>query len=62
MTDLRRGKRKVEFDKGTVRQLLEKLSENSETVLVSVNGKIFTEDYKLTKKDRIELIPIVSGG
>ena len=62
VTDLRKGKKKIKMKEGTVFELLEELGENTETVLVSVNNRIATEDQKITEKDDVKIIPIVSGG
>ena len=47
---------------GTVKQLLNKLNINPETVLVIRNSEVLTEDIQLTNDNIIELLSVVSGG
>ena len=49
-------------EKSSVRQLLEKMEINPETVLVGRKGEIIPETEQIRDKDRIELIRTVSGG
>jgi len=53
--------KKVKFN-GTVLQLLKKLNVNSETVIISKNDELVTEDEKLTDKDDVKLLSVISGG
>jgi sulfur carrier protein ThiS len=46
----------------TVRQLLDLLALNPETVLVSVNGALVTEDTKVEPGSTVRVIDVVSGG
>ncbi|MCS6806797.1 MAG: MoaD/ThiS family protein [Acidobacteriota bacterium] len=46
----------------TARQLLERLGVLSETVVVTKNGEIVTEDEMLEVGDEVELIRVISGG
>jgi len=48
--------------KGTVRDVLEKLDINLETVLVRVNGSIESEEHELKEGDEVEIIRVISGG
>ncbi len=57
---LRKGKLEVSAD--TVKELLEKVGESEETVVVRKNKEIVLPDSKILEDDKIKLIPIVSGG
>jgi len=48
--------------KSRLENLLEKLEINPETVVVLRNGEVVPEFEKLSNKDRIEIIDIVSRG
>lgn len=45
-----------------VSKLLEQLSLNRETHLVSVNGRLVTEDFRLAIDDEVKVIRVISGG
>lgn len=47
---------------GTVSALLRKLDINPETVIVTCDGKLVTEDDKLRDSSRVEILQVVSGG
>jgi thiamine biosynthesis protein ThiS len=46
----------------TVKDILEKLSINFTTVLVTKNKEVITEETKLKDKDSLELLSVISGG
>lgn len=46
----------------SVLALLKKLNINPVTVLVVKNGTLVTEDSKLSDKDEIKILSVVSGG
>ena len=46
----------------TIAELLKKLKLNPTIYLVTVNGELVTENYKLKNKDKIKILPVVSGG
>ncbi len=48
--------------KGTVKELLEKLNINIETVVVLKNNEIVTEEELLEEKDEIKILSVISGG
>ena len=48
--------------KGRVSELLKKLEINSETVLVSANGELVTEEEELKDEDNVKLLSVISGG
>lgn len=45
-----------------IKEFLEKIGENRESVIVKVNGKVKTEFDSISEGDEIELIKITSGG
>lgn len=45
-----------------VKEVLEKLKINPETVLTVVNDELVTEDRKLSNKDEVKILNVVSGG
>ena len=51
---------KVEAE--TVKELLEKLNINPETVLVTKNDELILLDEKLNKNDEVKLLSVISGG
>lgn len=46
----------------TIADLLKKLDQNRETVVVSLNGKIVPEEERLAAGDLVEILPVVTGG
>lgn len=46
----------------SVNALLKKLNINPVTVLVVKNGALVTEDSKLSEKDTVKILAVVSGG
>ena len=54
--------KKIEIKANTVKELLEKLNLNETTVIVTRNNEIILDNTKLLEKDKIKIIPIVSGG
>ncbi|MFH1065025.1 MAG: MoaD/ThiS family protein [Nanoarchaeota archaeon] len=46
----------------SVLALLKKLNINPVTVLVVKNGTLVTEDSKLSEKDNVKILAVVSGG
>ena len=47
---------------GSVKQLLEKLNINPETVLTIKNSEVLTQDEELENTDTIEILSVISGG
>ncbi|MFQ5574075.1 MAG: MoaD/ThiS family protein [Terriglobia bacterium] len=45
-----------------VQAVLAKLAINPETVLVLRDGKLITKDERIAETDRIEILPVISGG
>jgi len=48
--------------RGTGEELIKKLKYNSEEVLVIKNGELVALDEKLSNKDDIKIISVISGG
>lgn len=46
----------------TVKDVLKKLNINTQTVLITVEGELVTEDHQLKDGDVVTLIDVVSGG
>ena len=54
---------KIKLDDGSsVSDLLEKLTINPVTVIVSRNNELILEDEKVNDKDEIKILSVVSGG
>lgn len=51
----------IKFE-GNVSQLLQKLKISSETVIVSRNNELITEEETLSNTDEIKLLSVISGG
>ena len=47
---------------GTVKELVKKLKINPETVIVTRNEELITEDTKLSNADKVKILSIISGG
>ena len=47
---------------GTVKELVKKLKINPETVIVTRNEELITEDTKLSNTDKVKILSIISGG
>ncbi|MBI2662197.1 MoaD/ThiS family protein [Candidatus Woesearchaeota archaeon] len=52
----------ISFPRKTVKDLLQQLNINSETVIIIRNNTVITEDELLKNDDEIELLSVVSGG
>jgi thiamine biosynthesis protein ThiS len=46
----------------TVRKALQKLSIEPDSVLVTRNGELITDDEMVKENDVIKLVPVISGG
>ena len=46
----------------TVRKALEKLDIEPDSVLITRNGELLTDDEIILKDDLIKLVPVISGG
>ncbi|MBI5392801.1 MoaD/ThiS family protein [Candidatus Woesearchaeota archaeon] len=47
---------------GTVNDLLKKINQNPEAVLVAVNNELVANDCKLKNSDSVKILAVVSGG
>lgn len=55
--------KKIEVkEMSSVKQLLKHLKINPETVIITKNGELATDDTRLYNKDRIKILSVVSGG
>ena len=48
--------------KTSIADLLNRLGQNRETVVVRLNGKIVAEEEHLTDGDLVEILQVVTGG
>jgi thiamine biosynthesis protein ThiS len=48
--------------KARIADLLDQLSQNRETVVVRVNGKIVADEERLVDGDSVEILTVVTGG
>ncbi len=46
----------------TARDALKKIGLDPESVLITVNGKLVTDDAVLREEDQVKLVAVVSGG
>ena len=46
----------------TLALLLKELNLNSETIIVTRNNEVLTEDEKISKNDKLEILSVISGG
>ncbi|MBU0456513.1 MAG: MoaD/ThiS family protein [Nanoarchaeota archaeon] len=52
----------IQFRKKTVKELLLQLDINPETVIVTKDNEVITEEELLKDKDRLEILSVISGG
>ena len=52
----------LDFKNKTVKELLEQINVNSETVIIVRNNEVLTLDDNVTNKDNIKLLSVISGG
>ena len=48
--------------KTSISDLLGRLGQNCETVVVRLNGKIVAEEERMATGDSVEILPVVTGG
>jgi len=51
-----------EVNASTVKEIFEKLKINPTTVIVIKNNELVTEEEKISEKDEIKLLSVISGG
>ncbi|MAF50709.1 MAG: thiamine biosynthesis protein ThiS [Nanoarchaeota archaeon] len=49
-------------DATTLKEVYEKLNINSTTVIATKNDELIIESTKLNSKDKIKILPVISGG
>ncbi len=59
---LERENKTVEVKELTVKEILKKLKINPTTVIITKNNELITEDAKLSDKEKIKVLPVISGG
>ncbi len=59
---IEREDKEIKIKAGTVKELLQKLKINPVTVIVAKNNELVTDDAKLTEKDEVKIISVISGG
>lgn len=55
-------RKKITFTGVTVKDLLQQLKINTETVLIVRNTEVLTEEEILQDKDAVEILSVISGG
>lgn len=46
----------------TARDALKKINIDPESVLITINGKLVTDDVVLREGDKVKLVAVISGG
>ena len=59
---LERENKVVKVKKLVVKEILKELNINATTVIITKNNELITEDAKLSDKDKIKILPVISGG
>lgn len=59
---LEKGNKTVNIQATTIAEALKKLKINPTIYLVSVNDELVTKNYKPKEKDKIKILPVISGG
>lgn len=59
---IERENKTVNLKAKTVKEVLNKLKINPETVLTVVNDELVTDDKKLGEKDEVKILSVISGG
>ncbi|MBI4158939.1 MoaD/ThiS family protein [Candidatus Woesearchaeota archaeon] len=52
----------VAVEAKTVKEIIKKLKINPETIIISKNSELVTEDSRVSKNDKIKLLSVISGG
>ena len=61
-TFIERENKNINIKASTIKELLDKLNINPEEVLTVKNEQLVTLDTKITEKDSIKLLSVISGG
>lgn len=59
---LERENKNIEVEAINMKELFSKLRVNSETVLISKNNELVTDDIELEENDEIKFLSVISGG
>jgi len=59
---LEREEKVLKVEELKVKDILKKLDINPTTVIVARNNELITEDEILSEKDKIKILPVISGG
>ena len=59
---LERENKNVEVEARNMHELFSKLKVNPETVLISKNNELVTDEIELKENDDIKLLSVISGG
>jgi sulfur carrier protein ThiS len=51
-----------EIEASTLKEIYKKLDINPTTVIATKNDELITESTKVNNKDKIKIIPVISGG
>lgn len=54
--------RNIQSSAKTLGLLLKELNLNPETVIVTRNNEVLTEDEKISKDDTLDILSVISGG
>ncbi|MCX7831555.1 MAG: MoaD/ThiS family protein [Actinobacteria bacterium] len=57
-----KGNEQVISEVRTVKEILEKLGINPNSVIVTVEDELVAEDYVLKNGDKVKIIDVISGG
>ena len=57
-----RNKKEYTFKAKDVKGMLEEVGIMKNTVIVVVNNKVVSEDYKFKEEDEVKILSVVSGG
>jgi len=59
---LERENKNQEVDVNSIPEIFEKLKINPQTVIITRNNELITEDESLNDKDEIKFLSVISGG
>lgn len=59
---LERENKTVKVEQLVVKDILKNLKINPTTVIITKNNELITDDAKLLDKEKIKVIPVISGG
>lgn len=59
---LERENKTLKIEMLELKEILKELKINPTTVIITKNNELITEDAKLSNKDKIKILPVISGG